>query len=254
MAVEVACSISFVFVSELNEGSSLEFSVLILEHSYSHRVKATLAEDIRDILLSGVEAEVSNEDSSVVRVATAGGARSLRSTAVAALVAAVAALVTTIATLVAAIASSRLVATLVSVSSSVAVSASVATSVEAATVAWTVSTELSAHWASIVLSQFWECLALADLEVDSSLVSEMVKNVIETLDVLLRDIEDGALLVLEHAHSSDAGVDVLSEELSEDAPNVGNSHELLLKLDFNCDEVLLAGQKTSGQECLFVVT
>ena len=69
----------------------------------------------------------------------------------------------------------------------------------------------------------------------------MVKDIFEANHAFFGDIEDGALLILKHAHASDVGVDIVSEELTHDAPNIGDSHEFLLELDLKGDEVLMSG-------------
>ncbi len=81
----------------------------------------------------------------------------------------------------------------------------------------------------------------------------MDKNIFESLDEIFRHIKHRSLLVLEHTHASDVRVDVVSEELPHHSPNVRDSHELLFEFNFKSDEVLLASQKTSREEGLFVV-
>lgn len=81
----------------------------------------------------------------------------------------------------------------------------------------------------------------------------MVEDIIESLNEFFGDIENCALLILKHTHSSDTVDNVLSKELSENSPNEGDSLESLIKLEFYCDKVLLASQQTSSLECLFIM-
>lgn len=68
----------------------------------------------------------------------------------------------------------------------------------------------------------------------------MVEDVVEALDLILGDIENGSLLVLEHPHATDAVGDILGEELPEDSPDIGYRHEALVELYLYRNEVLLA--------------
>lgn len=168
---------------------------------------------------------------------------------VAALVATIATLVSAVATLAPSVASTLL--PVAALASAIAASAAttvatttVAASVESTTVARSAATE-SVRSHGVVFSELCKSLCLADLEVDPSLVSEVVEDVLESCDVLFCDIEDSSSLVLEHAHSSDVAVDIFSEELSHDAPDVRNCHEFLFKLNLVCNAVLLASQEGS---------
>ena len=74
----------------------------------------------------------------------------------------------------------------------------------------------------------------------------MVEDIVESLYILFGDIKDRALLVLKHSHSANAVSDVLSKEFPENAPDIRDSHESLLKLYLDSNEVFLASEQTSG--------
>jgi hypothetical protein len=81
----------------------------------------------------------------------------------------------------------------------------------------------------------------------------MIEDIVESLYELFRYIKDCTLLVLKHPHSANAVSDVLSKEFPENAPNIRDSHESLLKLYLNCDKVLLASKQTSGREMILIM-
>ena len=67
----------------------------------------------------------------------------------------------------------------------------------------------------------------------------MNEDIFESLNHILWDIEYGTLLILEHAHTSNAVDYVLCEELAEDSPNEGHCLESLFKIEFDGDKVFL---------------
>ena len=106
----------------------------------------------------------------------------------------------------------------------------------------------------IVFSEFRERLGPAELEVDPSLFSEVNEYIFESLDEIFRDVKHGSLLILEHAHAPYLVYNILSEVLSKDAPYEGDRHESLLKFEFDCYEVFLAGEKRTCMQLLLIVT
>ena len=71
----------------------------------------------------------------------------------------------------------------------------------------------------------------------------MNENVFESLDEVFRNVKNGTLLVLEHAHAPNLVYNILGEVFSKDTPHERNRHESLLKFEFDCYEVFLAGEK-----------
>jgi hypothetical protein len=106
----------------------------------------------------------------------------------------------------------------------------------------------------VVLSQFRKRLGTAELKVNPSLFSEMNEYIFESLDEIFRDIKHGSLLVLEHAHAPYLVNNVLCEVFPKDTPHEGDCHESLLKFEFDCYEVFLAGEKRTRMQLLLIVT
>ena len=82
----------------------------------------------------------------------------------------------------------------------------------------------------------------------------MNENIFESLDEIFRNIKNGSLLVLEHAHAPYLINNILRKEFSKDTPHEGNCLESLLKFEFDCYEVFLAGEKRTCMQGLLIVT
>ena len=93
-SIKPARSICVFLGVKFNEGSSLELSILVLEHSNSDSAKSLSSEDIAYIRLFAIEAEVAHEYSPVVGLPSLGATSSI-ATAVAPLVATLVAPATT---------------------------------------------------------------------------------------------------------------------------------------------------------------
>jgi hypothetical protein len=106
----------------------------------------------------------------------------------------------------------------------------------------------------IILSQLRQRLGTAELKVDPSLFSEVNENIFESLDEIFRDVKHRSLLILEHAHAPDLVNNILSKVFSKDTPHEGDCLESLLKFEFDCYEVFLAGEKRTCMQLLLIVT